>query len=361
MARARLDAVGKSYGAVPVLDGFSLDVADGELVTVLGPSGCGKSTLLRLIAGLEELSLGSIRLGERSIDALPPHQRDVAMVFQSYALYPHMSVRGNVEFPLRMRGVAAAERRRRVAEVAALVEIGELLERKPAALSGGQRQRVALARALVRQPALFLLDEPLSNLDARLRASVRRSIREVQRRLAVTTLYVTHDQTEAMTLGDRVVVLDQGRIQQCDAPLAVYERPANAFVAGFVGTPPMNLLPATVADGVLCVGAQRLALGAELVRGLAGADGRVLAGFRAEAFAACPDDLSADSPSHVVAIVDPASREVLGGETLLRATVGDAEVSVRLFGNLATAPVRVAARVTSAQLFAADDGRRLAP
>src|SRR5581483_2946327 len=260
MARALLENVGKRYGDVVALEGFSLDVADGELVTVLGPSGCGKSTLLRLIAGLEPMTDGAIRLDERRIDGLPPEDRDVAMVFQSYALYPHMTVRGNVEFPLRMRRVARAERRRRAQEVAELLEIGAMLDRRPSALSGGQRQRVALARALVRHPALFLLDEPLSNLDARLRASVRQYIRDVQRRLSVTTLYVTHDQTEAMTRGHRVVVLDRGRMQQVDTPLAVYERPANAFVAGFLGAPPMNLVPGEVAGGVLAVGDQRVDL-----------------------------------------------------------------------------------------------------
>jgi len=362
MARAVLDGIGKRFGEVVVLDGFSLDVADGELVTVLGPSGCGKSTLLRLIAGLDEPSGGTIHLGERRIDPLPPQERDVAMVFQSYALYPHLSVRGNVEFPLRMHDVAPEERRRRVAQVAELVEIGELLERKPAALSGGQRQRVALARALVREPALFLLDEPLSNLDARLRASVRRSIRDVQRRLGVTTLYVTHDQTEAMTLGDRVVVLDRGRIQQCDAPLAVYERPANAFVAGFLGSPPMNLLPATLVDGVLRVGTQALVVDEALRRAASGADGDLLAGIRAEDFVGCDaHDASSERGTRLVATVDPASRELLGGETLLRADVGGASVTARLAGNHASPPACVAAPVARLHLFAAADGRRLAP
>src|SRR5439155_1277840 len=232
--------VSKRFDDVVALGDFTLAVEDGELVTVLGPSGCGKSTLLRLTAGLETLSGGSIRIGGRPIECLAPHERDVAMVFQSYALYPHMTVRGNIEFPLRMHGVAREARRRRVEDVAALVEIGAILERRPAQLSGGQRQRVALARALVRHPALFLLDEPLSNVDAPLRAALRQHIRALQRRLGVTTLYVTHEQAEAMTLGDRMVVLARGRIQQVDAPGAVYERPANTFVAGFLGLPPMN-------------------------------------------------------------------------------------------------------------------------
>src|SRR5207237_465639 len=233
------------------------------------PSGCGKSTLLRLTAGLEARSSGSIRVGGRPIERLAPHERDVAMVFQSYALYPHMTVRGNIEFPLRMHGVAREDRRRRVEDVAALVEIGEMLDRRPAQLSGGQRQRVALARALVRHPALFLLDEPLSNVDAPLRAALRQHVRELQRHLEVTTLYVTHEQAEAMTLGDRMVVLDGGRIQQVDPPGAVYERPANTFVAGFVGTPPMNLLGAEGADGVMGVGDQPLDVG-QVVQGQRG-------------------------------------------------------------------------------------------
>jgi len=335
-------------------------VQDGELVTVLGPSGCGKSTLLRLIAGLEELSSGTIHVGERRVDQLPPRARDVAMVFQSYALYPHMTVRGNVEFPLRMRGVSAAERRRRAEEIAQLVEIGELLERKPAALSGGQRQRVALARALVREPALFLLDEPLSNLDARLRASVRHVIRDVQRRLHVTTLYVTHDQTEAMTLGDRVVVLERGRIQQCDTPLAVYERPANAFVAGFVGTPPMNLLRARHHDGVLELAGRRISVGAGARRALDATRGDLLVGIRAEAFLPATAAAAGDA-AVVIANVEAGSCEWLGGETLLRARVGSESVHVRLFGNVVDLPERVVAPAGALHFFAADDGRRLVP
>jgi multiple sugar transport system ATP-binding protein len=359
MARAVLEGVSKRYGDASILEAFSLTVEDGELVAILGPSGCGKSTLLRLIAGLEELSDGSIALGERRIDGLPPQQRDVAMVFQSYALYPHLTVRANVDFPLRMRGVPAAERRRQADEVAQLVEIAELMERKPGALSGGQRQRVALARALVRRPALFLLDEPLSNLDARLRASVRHAIRDLQRRLRVTTLYVTHDQTEAMTLGDRVVVLDRGRIQQCDTPRAIYERPANAFVAGFVGTPPMNLLQATWRDGRLVIGAQSVALDDDARRALAAAGERVMVGIRAESFTTPRDDATA--PDAFVADVDAASREYLGGETLLRARIGDQPVQVRLFGDVPAPPSRVLAARDVLHVFAADGGERLFP
>jgi len=356
VAGATFDRVGKRFGEVVALADFSLAVEPGELVTVLGPSGCGKSTLLRLAAGLEPPTDGSIHLGGRRIDQLPPHERDVAMVFQSYALYPHMTVRGNIEFPLRMHGVAREDRRRRVEEVAGLVEIAALLERRPAELSGGQRQRVALARALVRHPGLFLLDEPLSNVDAPLRATLRQHIRQLQRRLGVTTLYVTHEQAEAMTLGDRMVVLEGGRIQQVDAPGAVYERPANTFVAGFVGTPPMNLLGAEVADGVLRVGGQRLRLPAWLQE-RAGGLRRVVVGVRPEAFTPAPGERAEE----LVAVPDPARRELLGAETIVRARVGQEEVTVRLAGSGAELPTRLSVPVGGLHFFAAESGVRLGP
>jgi multiple sugar transport system ATP-binding protein len=242
-AGIQLNGVRKTYaGDVHAVRGIDLQVADGELVVLLGPSGCGKSTVLRLVAGLESLTAGEIRIGDRRVDTVPAKDRDVAMVFQSYALYGHMSVRRNLEFPLRMRGIARAERRRRAEEVAALLELGPLLEQKPAALSGGQQQRVAMGRALVREPRAFLLDEPLSNLDARLRGQVRVHIAEIQRRLGVTTMYVTHDQVEALSLGHRIAVLRDGRIQQIAPGPELYDRPANAFVAQFVGQPGMNLM-----------------------------------------------------------------------------------------------------------------------
>ena len=356
MARAEFERVSKRFDDVVALGDFTLAVEDGELVTVLGPSGCGKSTLLRLTAGLETLSGGSIRIGGRPIERLAPHERDVAMVFQSYALYPHMTVRGNIEFPLRMHGVAREARRRRVEDVAALVEIGAILERRPAQLSGGQRQRVALARALVRHPALFLLDEPLSNVDAPLRAALRQHIRALQRRLGVTTLYVTHEQAEAMTLGDRMVVLEGGRIQQVDAPGAVYERPANTFVAGFVGTPPMNLLGAECADGVLRVGDQCLGV-PPLVQARLGGSRRLILGVRPEAFAPAEGE-RADG---LVAVPDPARRELLGAETIVRARIGQDEVTVRLPRPGAELPRRVAAPLEALHFFAAESGVRLGP
>jgi ABC-type sugar transport system ATPase subunit len=356
MAAVRFDGVGRRFGDAVALADFSLEVADGELVVVVGPSGCGKSTLLRVTAGLDTPTSGTITLDGRRIDALPPDARDVAMVFQSYALYPHLTVRGNVEFPLRMRGVPRAERRRRAEAVAELLEIGALLDRRPAALSGGQRQRVALARALVRQPKLFLLDEPLSNLDPRLRAGVRQYVRVTQRRLAVTTLYVTHDQVEAMTLGDRVVVLDAGRIQQQGPPLACWERPANTFVAGFLGTPPMNLVPAELADGTLAIAEQRVALPAAVRATLGGRRGPVVVGVRAEAFAPA-DGRATDA---LVARTAPGTVEALGSETWCRARVGTTEITVRLPGTV-TPPPTLAAPTDTLHLFAAGSGTRLAP
>jgi ABC-type sugar transport system ATPase subunit len=357
MARATFTGVGKRFGDTVALAHFALEVADGELVAVVGPSGCGKSTLLRLTAGLESLSEGTIALEGRRIDTLPPRTRDVAMVFQSYALYPHMTVRGNIEFPLRMRGAPRAERQARVEEVAGLLEVSELLDRRPAALSGGQRQRVALARALVRRPKLFLLDEPLSNLDARLRTSVRQYLHDVQRRLGVTTLHVTHDQAEAMTLGDRVVVLDAGRTQQVATPLEVYERPANTFVARFIGVPPMNLLAAEVTDGVLRIEDQRLAVPASVRATLGPIGRRLIVGVRPEAFA--PAEVA--WPETLTAVPDPATREMLGSETLVRGRVGTADVALRLFGTVREVPARMAAPVGALHFFAGPDGERLGP
>jgi ABC-type sugar transport system ATPase subunit len=246
--RVSFEHVEKTFpGGVRALRDFSISVADGEMLVLVGPSGCGKSTVLRTLAGLEDVTSGVIRIGDRVVNDLSPRERNVAMVFQDYALYPHMTVRENLAFPLRMRKLAADERARRVAWAAELLEIGPLLDRLPRALSGGQRQRVAMGRALVREPSVSLLDEPLSNLDAVLRVSVRAEIEALQRRTGTTMLYVTHDQVEAMTLGDRVAVLHEGRLQQVAKPRELYERPANTFVAGFVGTPPMNLFEAKLA------------------------------------------------------------------------------------------------------------------
>jgi multiple sugar transport system ATP-binding protein len=252
MASIRLRGLTRRYGdGAAALDGLDLDVADGELLCVVGPSGCGKSTLLRLIAGLDVPDAGRIELGERDVSRIPPQDRDVAMVFQGYALYPHLSVFDNIAFPLKMRGIARQTRARQVNEAAAMLGLSGLLDRRPGELSGGERQRVAMGRAIVRQPKAFLFDEPLSNLDAALRGELRVELGALLRRLGTTSVYVTHDQVEAMTLGDRIAVLSRGALQQIGAPRAIYEDPDNRFVAGFLGSPPMNLLELERVDGRL--------------------------------------------------------------------------------------------------------------
>jgi len=293
MATIAFENVSKRYGEVTVLDGLDLEIAEGEFFTFVGPSGCGKSTVLALIAGLERPSGGTIRFDGQRVNELAPRERDVAMVFQSYALYPHMSVAENIGFPLKLRGMSARDTARAVAEVAARLGIDALLERRPRELSGGQRQRVALGRALVRRPRVFLLDEPLSNLDARLRLEMRAELRRLHAEYRITTVYVTHDQEEAMALSDRVAVLQAGRIEQCGEPLELYREPANLFVAGFVGSPPINVLEATLFPDL------------ELPCGARAAD--VLVGLR---------------PADVVVSRDPAPR-ALAGEVLLCEPTGE--------------------------------------
>jgi multiple sugar transport system ATP-binding protein len=286
MATITLENVVKRYagGGPPAVDGVSLEVADGELVILVGPSGCGKSTVLRMIAGLEDITEGELRIDGRRANEQGPRERDLAMVFQNYALYPHLTVFENIAFPLRLtRRHPEGEIRRKVGEVAGLVDLGELLERKPSQLSGGQRQRVAMARAIVREARAFLFDEPLSNLDAKLRGQMRIEISRLQRRLGVTTVYVTHDQVEAMTLGDRVAVLRRGGLQQVDRPRDLYERPVNMFVAGFIGSPPMNFVPATVEDGGVTLPFARLPLPAEVAARLP-PHAQLIAGLRPEHF-----------------------------------------------------------------------------
>jgi len=247
MARVQLESVSKTFpGNVRAVDGVSLDIADREFVVLVGPSGCGKTTILRMVAGLEEITSGVVRIGDRVVNDVPPKDRDIAMVFQNYALYPHMSVFQNMAFGLKLRGMARGQIEQRVTDTAKLLEINHLLDRKPKALSGGQRQRVAVGRAIVREPAAFLFDEPLSNLDARLRVATRAELKRLHQRLRTTTIHVTHDQEEAMTLADRVVVMKDGRVQQSGTPLDTYNYPVNRFVAGFLGTPPMNFI-----DGII--------------------------------------------------------------------------------------------------------------
>ncbi len=249
MSEIELRNVGKSYGSVAVLNDISLDMGDGEFVVLVGPSGCGKSTLLRMIAGLEDISAGEITIGGKVVNDMPAKERDIAMVFQSYALYPHMKVAENMSFALKLAGAPKAEIRKRVEEAAGILGLEKLLDRLPRELSGGQRQRVAMGRAIVRDPRAFLFDEPLSNLDAKLRVKMRSEIKKLHQRLGKTTVYVTHDQTEAMTMADKIVALNGGKVEQVGAPLTLYNDPANLFVAGFIGSPEINLIPATVGQG----------------------------------------------------------------------------------------------------------------
>jgi sn-glycerol 3-phosphate transport system ATP-binding protein len=250
MAQVILKNVTKKFGKTEVIHGVSCDIRDGEFVVILGPSGCGKSTLLRMVAGLEEVTTGDVLIGDRVVNRLEPAERDIAMVFQNYALYPHMTVYNNMAYGLKIRGMDKREIEERVLRAARILELSELLQRKPRELSGGQRQRVAMGRCIVRQPKVFLFDEPLSNLDAKLRVQMRLEIRKLHEDLKVTSIYVTHDQVEAMTLGDRLIVMDQGDAAQIGTPLEVYEKPASTFIAGFIGSPPMNFLTIRLsADG----------------------------------------------------------------------------------------------------------------
>jgi multiple sugar transport system ATP-binding protein len=327
MAVVELEHIEKVFpGGVRAVVDLSLRIDDGELLVCVGPSGCGKSTVLRMVAGLEEPTAGTLRIDGRVVNALAPQERNVAMVFQDYALYPHLTARGNLEFPLRMRGLRGDAMAREVERIAGLLELVPLLDRLPKELSGGQRQRVAMGRALVRAPTVFLLDEPLSNLDARLRVQVRAEIEEIQTRTRTTTLYVTHDQVEALTLGDRVAILDRGRLQQVAPPREIYERPANAFVASFIGNPPMNLLPARLEAGaggglVVRLGAHAVPIapagvGAEKLRTVLGAP--LTAGVRPEALRVAPR-AGGGIPAGVTHV------EFLGHETLVHLVLDGTE------------------------------------
>ncbi|HWT94350.1 MAG TPA: ABC transporter ATP-binding protein [Solirubrobacteraceae bacterium] len=305
MPPIHLEGVTKRYdkhGPLAV-DHVSLDIEDGEFMVLVGPSGCGKSTLLRMIAGIEETSGGTISIGDRDVTHLDPRKRDIAMVFQSYALYPHLTVRGNLGFGLKLHGASKSEIAARVEEVAKTIGLDELLDRRPGELSGGQRQRVAMGRAIARQPQAFLMDEPLSNLDAKLRVSMRSQLSQLHDRLGVTTVYVTHDQVEAMTLGQRVAVMRSGVLQQCASPTELFHRPANLFVAAFIGSPSMNLVEARVADGALAFAGQRVALSAAsgIVAPVAG--GRVVLGLRPHDLELCGPGLE-DTRARLRARVD---------------------------------------------------------
>jgi multiple sugar transport system ATP-binding protein len=281
MADIRLVNLSKRWGGVTGVRSFNLHIGDGEFLVLLGPSGCGKTTTMRMIAGLEDVTEGEIRIGDRVVNDLDPKDRDIAMVFQSYGLYPTMTVYENIRFPLKVRKIPEADHHDRVMRAAKTVELTELLDRKPAALSGGQRQRVALARAIVRKPKVFLMDEPLSNLDAKLRVSTRAQIKNLHHELKTTTIYVTHDQIEAMTLADRVVVMNKGVVQQVGTPLEIYDRPANTFVASFIGNPAMNLIAGAITGGIFAAPGVR-------IPGFSAPDGPVTLGFRAEDAAVAP-------------------------------------------------------------------------
>src|SRR6476661_10509248 len=321
MPIVRLDHVSKSFDKTVVVEDVDLEIADGELLVLVGGSGSGKSTILRMLAGLESVTSGAIHIGDRDVTALPPRERDVAMVFQDYALYPHMTVRENLSIGLRLRKLASAEIERRVGWAADILGLAPLLDRKPKALSGGQRQRVAMGRAMVREPAVFLFDEPLSNLDAGLRAQMRIEIGALQRRLRTTTVYVTHDQVEAMTLGDRIVVLAGGRIQQIGRPIDLYRAPDNRFVAGFIGTPPMNFI-----DGAVTTLNGAPAFSAEGVRLALPPNRLSAAGAAAATLGIRPEDLIVARPTDQVHGDEIAGRvvlvEMLGGMSHVHFDVG---------------------------------------
>jgi len=298
MAVVKIQDIRKSYGSVEVIHGVNVDIADGEFVALVGPSGCGKSTLLRMIAGLEPINSGTIAIGERVVNNLPPAERDIAMVFQTYALYPHKSVAENMGFALKVAKVNRAEIDKRVKEAAEILSLTEYLDRKPRHLSGGQRQRVAMGRAIVRDPQVFLFDEPLSNLDAKLRIQMRTEIKELHQRLKTTTVFVTHDQIEAMTLADRIVVMQGGNIEQIGTPLDLYDNPANEFVATFIGAPSMNLVKAKLSGGQIHVGGQTYA-------GPTG-DGTVNMGIRPEHLILSDNGLEME-----VKVIEPTGSETM--------------------------------------------------
>jgi multiple sugar transport system ATP-binding protein len=321
VAEIVLDNLSKVFsGGVVAVDGVSLTIGSGEFLVLVGPSGCGKSTLLRMIAGLEEVTSGTISIGERDVTDLPPRARDIAMVFQSYALYPHMTVRQNLGYGLKVRKTPKREIGERVTRAAELLGLDQLLDRKPAALSGGQRQRVAMGRAIVREPKAFLMDEPLSNLDAKLRVSMRAQLAALHARLETTTIYVTHDQIEAMTLGQRVAVMRDGRIQQVDTPQELYARPANLYVAAFIGSPAMNLVEAEVAHGQVRFGGYAIPLPTANTT----PDGQVIAGIRPEAF----EDSAFADPSLPRIDVKAEVVEELGADTHVLFSVAAPRVEV---------------------------------
>ncbi|MFO1080189.1 MAG: sn-glycerol-3-phosphate import ATP-binding protein UgpC [Reyranellaceae bacterium] len=361
MAQVHLRGVRKTYeNKVEVIHGIDMEIRDGEFIVIVGPSGCGKSTLLRMVAGLERITGGQIAIGDRVVNELEPKDRDIAMVFQNYALYPHMSVYENMAYGLKIRGMAKAEIERRVQKAAKILELGSFLQRRPRQLSGGQRQRVAMGRAIVREPAVFLFDEPLSNLDAKLRVQMRLEIKRLQRELAVTSIYVTHDQVEAMTLADRLIVMNAGVAEQIGSPMDVYDRPASVFVAGFIGSPAMNFLAARVAAGGRAVdlaGTGQTPVGLALGGATAAGPGTPVAlGIR-------PEHLLPDADGPLELEIEMA--EPLGADTLLHGRFGAARelVTVRQGGHVLAQPGerrRFRADPAHLHLFDSQTGQRVA-
>ena len=350
MGAVAIEGVTKSYGTVDVIRDLSIDVQDGEFTVTIGPSGCGKSNLLRMVAGLESFQNGAIRIGGRVVNKVPARDRDIAMVFQDYALYPHMSVGDNMRFGLKMRNLPKAEIERRVTKAAETLQISHLMQRKPRELSGGQRQRVAMGRSIVREPAIFLFDEPLSNLDAKLRGDMRAEIKRLHRQLGTTSIYVTHDQVEAMTMADRIVVLRGGAVEQAGPPHELYTEPRTRFVAGFIGAPAMNFLPARIEGGsaILRTG-QRTEV--RLAAPPSTCDGEI--GIRPEHVSLAP--AGAPSIDAMVDVVEP-----LGSETLVTATLAGGKITVRLPGDIVPAlgqPIRLAFEPGRVMAFGADGAR----
>lgn len=364
MSAVRLVELVKRFGNVVALDRVSLDIADGEFLVLVGPSGCGKTTCLRIIAGLESPTSGDVHIGDRCVTDVSPKDRDIAMVFQDYALYPHMSVHDNMAFGLRLRGTSREQVVRRVRSAAGMLGIENLLDRRPSALSGGQRQRVALGRAVVREPRCFLMDEPLSNLDAKLRVQTRAELIRLHKRLGITTVYVTHDQAEAMTMGDRIAVMKDGLIQQCDTPMGLFDRPANRFVAGFIGSPPMNFIPAVVEQLDGAVWARAEGLGVLLGRPERAGEPalrEVVVGLRPTDIRVAGTAAAGPEPSGwlegVVDVVEP-----MGSVTLLSLMVGQQSVVVSLdsrAGQPSEGRLRVEFDAARCHFFDPESGRSL--
>jgi multiple sugar transport system ATP-binding protein len=353
VAQVSINSVEKSFGAVKVLKGVNVDVKDGEFVVLVGPSGCGKSTLLRTIAGLEPITAGTIKIGDKVVNNLPPAMRDIAMVFQSYALYPHKTVEQNMAFALKLRNTDPAVMKERVDKAAGILGLDKLLDRYPRQLSGGQRQRVAMGRAIVRNPQVFLFDEPLSNLDAKLRVQMRTEIKELHQRLKTTTIYVTHDQVEAMTMADKIVVMQSGNVEQIGAPLELFDRPANVFVAGFIGSPSMNILTGNVkinnGSRHVAIGDMRLPFGKDATV----SDGqKVLYGVRPEHL-----ELATDGIEATISVVEPT-----GSETMVFLRHGQTDIAALFRERHAFKPgdvLTLRPRVEKVHLFDPESGRRL--